>query len=260
MQGIESTNKEIINHTQVNREPMLLKGACKGWKAFGKWNLNFLREKFGDKQVPVRVFKKDHTEHTLGKVLLRRYIDYIENRNNFKDRYYLADWEISKNFRSLLDDFENPSFFENDLIDHLPDFLQFRRTWIFLGHPEVFTPIHRDAYSTSAWLAQIYGTKRVRIISPEYRPLSDTLFTDQTLLCDKGTFWEFTLHPGDILYIPANYPHEIRNEEVNLMLTRNFLEEPYLDDYLKAQEQRYEKILKKIGCMRSSTLDKKEKL
>lgn len=240
------------NISYPGRAPFVIKNAFPDWPATKKWTLDFFNKEYGSRLVPVRVFRKDAADHVFGRVSLRKYLEYLKERDTHPDRYYLADWEISQDFKPLMQDFIAPEVFGRDLIDDLPAAYRFRRTWIFIGHPEVHTPIHRDAYSTSAWLAQIQGKKRVRIIAPLEGELPESLFSGNVeKCCGQSGYWDICLEQGDLLYIPANFPHEIRNQEINLMLTKNFLEKPYVNQYLDHFEAKFRGLLNRIPQLKS---------
>ena len=214
------------------RAPYVAKGLTASWPALRSWSIDDFRNRFANRKVPVRICAQMTEPYKSGRLMLGQYVDYLRGKLKHDALLYVADWEISGTFPELVEETRPLSVFEPDLMDGLPSELQFPRLWIFLGHPQVYTPLHIDPYSTSAWLTMFEGSKTVRISEP-------FSFEPETSLFDEPPtdvrIWETTLAKGDTLYVPGRFPHEIRNPEPNLMLTKNFLEDYCQREFLETR-------------------------
>lgn len=229
-----------------NKEPIVIENLADNWPAMHKWSLEYFGLHFGQRLVPARFFESPGQTYKSVAIKLADYINYLTGKDFYNKRLYVADWEISKDFKTLLSDFTIPDLFEEDFLNNFPDFCQFRRTWIFLGHPGVHTPCHVDAFATSAFITQIFGHKQLRIASPE-EPVVNSLYEN---VDPHVSFWEVTLKRGDTLYIPGKFPHEIKNLDVNLMVTKNFLEKLNAMNSLEIFANKYQDMIDKIANLK----------
>jgi hypothetical protein len=83
--------------------------------------------------------------------------------------------------------------------------------------------MHQDIFSTHTWLAQLRGLKIWRLCAP---PTLDSLsgpavdaFGTEELGC---AVYGATLSPGDVIYLPPNWWHQVRNESSTLAISGNF--------------------------------------
>ncbi|MFZ3470950.1 cupin-like domain-containing protein [Streptomyces sp. 4.24] len=230
--------------------PVVIRGLHAPWRARGLWTTEFFRREYGPTPVPVRNYPAgSEYDYTLDHTTLGDFLDYWENTPAdtalARDRQYLAEWNFVRDCPGLLDDFDIPEIFSEDCIERLPEQVRFGRMWLFFGEPGCSTGLHRDTFSTSAWLAVLSGSKTLRLVTPEaggkLRP-GDGLWSaasyDEVLRPAGAVVHEVTLRAGDTLYIPGDWYHEVRNPERNLMLTANFVEERRLLSFLSQFETR----------------------
>ena len=109
---------------------------------------------------------------------------------------------------------------------HRPDF-----HWLFIGGASSITPLHVDPSGTHAWLTQIHGRKRFILFPPcdlpklqkatgsGFKPLSE-------ILAESVTPLEIVLNPGDTLFVPAHWPHQVECIDDSISVTWNFLGQP----------------------------------
>lgn len=248
-------NLDIENFSKhfLAKKPVKIRGLTEFWPAKHKWNAAFFRERYGELIVPVRKYQAAAYEKIHMK--LATYLDYWNRRENLapeEDRLYLADWEISRQKTPLTEDFSTPNYFDQDLLNTLPKELKFGRTWIFIGHPEVSTPLHQDTFSTSAWLAMMQGSKVIRLVPPQYGDAfneKSSLFEESTLkrLFEQNIpVFEVIIEAGDTLYIPGKWFHEVRNRDNNIMLTQNFLDKWNFLNFSVDFEEKFNQPVKKI--------------
>lgn len=246
-------NMDDFSNNFLAKKPIKILGLTDLWPAQQKWNEQFFREMYGELIVPVRKYQTSTYEKIHMK--LASYLDYwtsIDNLNSVQDHLYLADWEISRQQTPLLKDFSTPIYFHSDLLNELPKELKFGRTWIFIGHPHVYTPLHQDTFSTSAWLTMMQGSKIIRLVPPQYGVSlnkNSSLFEKTTLdsLSEKNIpIFDVTIEEGDTLYIPGKWFHEVRNVNKNIMLTQNFLDKWNFLNFTVEFEEKFNQPVKKI--------------
>ncbi|MGW6704163.1 cupin-like domain-containing protein [Streptomyces sp. NPDC054956] len=231
-------------------EPVVVRGLQDQWRARDLWTTEFFRRRYGELPVPIRNYTAgSEYDYTLSETTLSDFLDYWEKTPADTaldgDRQYLAEWNFVRDCPALLEDFTIPEIFSDDCIERLPEQVRFGRMWLFFGEPGCSTGLHRDTFSTSAWLAVLSGSKRLRLVAPEAgRALraGDGLWSqasyDEVLRPAGAVLHEVTLRAGDTLYIPGDWFHEVRNPERNLMLTANFVEERKLLTFLSQFETR----------------------
>lgn len=83
-----------------------------------------------------------------------------------------------------------------------------------------FSPIHVDPYGMQGWMYLIFGRKRWRLYPRHQIPLLydmtfKTLYhrtkhaSEQFPLLGMADYWEGELGPGELLFFPAGWPHEV---------------------------------------------------
>ncbi|MFD3512471.1 cupin-like domain-containing protein [Streptomyces sp. NPDC058657] len=255
MTEIPITPLRVLDASSVStvediQEPVVIRGLQTGWPALELWNAEYFRHRYGDHTVQVREYESgEEYTYEYAQLPLADVLEFWENSpvdpESTGPRKYLAGWNFVRDCPELLEDFRVPGIFSQDCIDRLPEQVRFGRMWLFFGEPGCSTGIHTDTFSTSAWLAVLQGTKSVRFVGPEahaeWRP-TDSMWSQDTydeVIRDTGQpLYEVTLRPGDTLYIPADWFHEVRNPERNIMLTANFAEEGRLLSFLDQFETR----------------------
>ncbi|KJH46199.1 JmjC domain protein [Dictyocaulus viviparus] len=157
----------------------------------------------------------------------------------------LVQNRIRKKTKDLLNDYEVPPIFRDDLFEILdrnskrPPY-----RWIVIGPARSGTNIHIDPLGTSAWNSLIYGHKRWVLIHPDtpkelvripksaqgvHPKESITWFmTVYKRICDgdwpfdKYPVLELRQNPGETLFVPCGWWHVVINEDITIAITQNF--------------------------------------
>lgn len=230
--------------------PTVFTGLQDTWLARERWTPTRLAEHHGHLPVAERRYAPgDAYEYTIADTTLGDYLAHWSSTDPdpalTRTRRYLAEWNFARDAPGLLDDFAVPAPFAEDWIDRLPEQVRFGRMWLFFGEPGCHTGLHRDTFSTSAWLAVLSGHKVLRFVSPEatgaLRP-GDSLWDADALArvdaAPGGQTHEVVLRAGETLYIPGDWYHEVRNPVRNLMVTANFVEQHKVLTFLAQFEAR----------------------
>jgi len=229
----------------------------------------------GDSQV-LRTYDKNATGKMWGgmqtvdgpKQGITTFGDYVDAVHKGQD-LYLHDAGIDSLCPELLNDLRAPKYFQIDLQKQLPDAIRNRHKCnttsnggpthpgIFLGESKSITGLHIDSRATRFWMAVLSGTKTFRLVNPRYIDSLAPLYSPNPngILLNVDLFapdeqrnpslrdlevLEFTMHPGDIIFIPEGWPHQVRNEERSIAVSYNFIDmatlaghEKYLENSVK---------------------------
>ncbi|MEH2178699.1 cupin-like domain-containing protein [Nostoc sp.] len=210
-------------------KPVIITDAMKDWAAMKKWTFDFFKSECGGIEC---VVKKDNMK-TEAVMTIADYIDYITVSNSDR-RLYLANWFISYHPK-LLEDFKEPIYFPNWL-QRLPRNLlrkyELDNPELFIGHKDTSVGFHKDPNNGSAWLGMIRGSKQIVLFTPDQEEfLYDgrvNVFNpdlDKFPMYVKTTPVEVILKSGEILYIPPNWWHHVKNLEDSIALGSLLLNE-----------------------------------
>ena len=199
--------------------PVVLTGAARVMPAFERWTDEYLKAVLGDSPTLVRL-----VDGRFARMPASSFIDYLSGPERFpssRGPVYLTDFYIHPTF----DDPVRERLAE-DVFCPLP------RTgphaeWISLyaGPAGTGTPIHQDVFATNTWLAQLRGEKIWRLCAPgALARESVDAFGDDDLGCDV---YEVVLTPGDVIYLPPDWWHQVRNRTASLALSGNFCSIPH---------------------------------
>ena len=216
---LEAPTREYFEENYLMRnKPVILTGVGSQWPAVTKWNPDYLKQVAGDSYIQVHF--DDHGDfhrwyHRPGgrvdKVMtLGEFIDLLL-AEPYDQRYYMTEHELHLVSRELLQDID------------LGGYLDRPHPLLFLGR-DTFMPLHFHS-GTEAVLCQLYGKKSITLYSPDQYSLlypapwysNNPLFSpidprDPNVLerfprFERAVPLQFTLEPGEILFIPVHWWH-----------------------------------------------------
>ncbi|CAK9020713.1 6-bisphosphatase [Durusdinium trenchii] len=154
--------------------------------------------------------------------LLGAYLESLSHSIPPEQLPYLRGWYYERDAPWLAEDLWQQGDFHRLPKRHHPDF-----HWLFLGAAGAKTPLHVDPSTTHAWLTQLSGRKRFTLFPPQelQRLRSDQKFRClEEILRDKEVKpLEVILEPGDTIFVPMHWAHEVVCLEDSVSLTWNFL-------------------------------------
>lgn len=219
------------------RRPVVLTDATARWPARERWSFEFFRREYG--RVDVRVGTLFDKQETLP---LGKYLDGMAGERELpRSRsglpLYLEGWYFLRGERELADDYFVPACMGPDWFARF--FRKRLYSWsgeILIGPAGAFTKLHVDSHGTPGWLAQLVGRKRWVLAPPEdlahaFRGRKERAggypgLEHESLLRDERTrdvrYWTATIGPGDLIYVPGNWYHQVTILEDSISLTHNF--------------------------------------
>jgi hypothetical protein len=212
--------------------PVALTGLVDDWEASRLWSRSFFVERYGDHPVVVR----NSVDYEDKRVLpLRAYFEDMENGGP-TSAFYLKDWIFEDELPELRSHFEPPDYFRS-ITARLP-WPKWR--WIFIGPPRTASHLHVDFLNTSAWNAVFSGRKRWIFFRPEdarflYRGAVDAFEPDleRFPLFAQARPLVYEQRAGEVIFTPPGWWHAVRNEEITIALSENFINYTNLRNYLR---------------------------
>ena len=216
--------------------PVILKGMLRGWPAFGRWSPDFLEAQFADQRVQLAVSDRggfDYTAPRTEEMSFAEAAALIRADSPDADRhYYLLKQNIPANFPTLVDDLQVP--------DLIGDRRRITSVNLWFGGAGNLTPLHYDRANN--FLAQFYGRKHLTLFAPDqFDYLYPALDSDRPhvskaniLAPDEEAFpllrqaqpLEGVLEPGDVLYMPPFWWHQVHSLDQSISV--NFWWLPHL--------------------------------
>ncbi|KAA0163495.1 hypothetical protein FNF31_02889 [Cafeteria roenbergensis] len=223
--------------------PVLIGGVVDKWPAAVNWEPERL-----SKRLRHRMFKcgEDDDGHAV-KIKLKYFNRYMATTRD-DSPLYIFDSAFTKDDRckKLMDDFEVPPQFPEDLFQLSGDSRRPPYRWFLMGPRRSGTCLHIDPLATSAWNALVRGRKRWVLFPPDadvplvrgkvdgiVRSGEDDEAVDYFALhlpriLEKGGGAEamgciqFVQHPGETLFVPSGWWHAVLNLDDTVAITQNF--------------------------------------
>lgn len=226
---IENPSNESFQSTYVKRQPAVLKGFDIG-PCSEKWIPEYLAEKGGDREVKIHVSKTAQMDF-INKNFIYRSLPFCElvkrasreKQENFfieeTEKYYLRALgdnprkdiaDIRQQFPELAEDIHFPEFYPEE---------KFFSSVFRIASPGLQLWTHYDVMDN--FLIQVQGKKRVVLFSPKSVSFMymngdksevldiDNVDSNKYLLFSKAERFEVLLEPGDVLFIPALWFHNV---------------------------------------------------
>ncbi|MEH1835958.1 MAG: cupin-like domain-containing protein [Nostoc sp.] len=206
-------------------EPVLIKENITNWAALNKWSWDYLKKLAGERTVRLVLGNREHNLTKFREMKLVEYIDkYLAYENECKEKLYLKEFDLFKEFPQLKADVDYQSFFPWYV---RPD----KFAWI--GEKGAITGLHHDIFDN--FLAQVYGRKKLYLfaykdIPKDYRSdkfdygarvsLINAFNPDYERFPLFKTVEPFVVElvPGDVLYIPKGWWHQVKSLDATISI------------------------------------------
>ena len=187
------------------------------WPAYKKWNLDYIKDIAGDKEVPLYddrpVNYKDGFNEPHAKMKLSEYIDLLKRKPT---KYRIFLWNIFREVPALQNDYALPNF-GLKLLKTMP--------MLFFGGTNSHTFMHYDIDFSNIFHFHFEGKKQCILFDQKQSKFlykiphslivrEDIDFSNPDLkkwsALKKAKGWECELNHGEILYMPEGYWHYMR--------------------------------------------------
>lgn len=214
--------------------PVVIEGLLDGSGAFERWDLTYLRERIGQRRIPVEIPQRKNIfgDPANGGVqyewtTFSEFLDDVEHRPPTAPRRYLAQLDFQKAFPELEPDLPKPACL---------DYIYCAKTAMWIGAGNQVTPLHYDMYDNIMFMIQ--GRKTWTLVSPEETPNVyprgfPSAFYSQVDVenPDLRQFPAFAdAHPlvvelerGDALFVPGGWWHHVRSHGLNIAVNTMWL-------------------------------------
>ncbi|AVI50834.1 cupin [Pukyongia salina] len=211
------TREDFLKNYFKPQKPVIIERFIEDWPAYHKWNLDYMAEVAGEKEVPLYddrpVDYKDGFNEPHARMKMRDYIALLK-REPTKYRIFL--WNILKEIPQLQEDYKWPDFGLR-LMKGLP--------MLFFGGENSYTFMHYDIDLANIFHFHFHGKKQVILFDQDQNDYlykiphslitrEDINFADPdlekwpALKMAKGFIGN--LEHGNVLYMPEGYWHYMR--------------------------------------------------
>lgn len=211
------TKEDFIKNYYKPQKPLVMERFITGWPAYKKWNLDYIKDIAGDKEVPLYddrpVNYKDGFNEPHAKMKLSEYIDLLKRKPT---KYRIFLWNIFREVPALQNDYALPNF-GLKLLKTMP--------MLFFGGTNSHTFMHYDIDFSNIFHFHFEGKKQCILFDQKQSKFlykiphslivrEDIDFSNPDLkkwpALKKAKGWECELNHGEILYMPEGYWHYMR--------------------------------------------------
>lgn len=206
--------------------PCILRGIATAWPALHKWSFAYLSELAPALPIDLVVGNRELNGTRFVSSTLGEYLIGLERPKQDANPLYLKEFDFLKKFPHLKNDLRAEEIFpRNALVG----------SSVWIGPANAHTGLHYDFLHNIAMLMR--GHKRFYLASPgtvekigkvsskfdRWAKLSQVSIKDVASrdIVD-GELYEVDLFPGDALYVPAGWWHEVINIEPSILLSGFF--------------------------------------
>jgi hypothetical protein len=202
--------------------PVVLTDAIRSWPACARWSPENFRARLGDVEVEAMIGRNadPHCDRDLVRYCTRltmaELVDRVLAAGVTNDVYLIAHNNnmLRPELHCLLDDLApDPMVFDPVRLKSAVS--------LWFGPAGTLTPLHHDG--TNILFCQIYGRKRVVLVAPEESALFDEADGFYARHDPESGDWpserafrSVELQPGEALFIPAGWWHQLRALDVSI--------------------------------------------
>jgi hypothetical protein len=217
--------------------PVVLAGEMAGWPALDRWTPEYLKHVVGSREVEVQAnraadedFERNMTAHR-SHMPFDAFIDRISAPNAGND-VYLTAWNSASNAEALSPLQADLGSLDKLLIGGEVGQGATSQGMMWIGPAGTFTPLHHDL--TNNLLLQIRGRKMVLLVEPadtdrlyndhhvysRIRDLTEPGLVDRFPKLEGLRVHQVLLTPGEALFIPLGWWHQVRALDFSVSITR----------------------------------------
>ena len=231
------TLPEFFEKYVVGSRPLVLTDVARDWPALRRWSPQDLRERFGHLDVEIQAERSADPNYEVNKLAHKRrvrlsdFVDLVLAGGATNDYYLTANNEMlaRPEFAPILADIGSlPAFCDRSQLA--------QRASFWFGPAGTVTPLHHDTLMLCH--TQIVGRKRWRFISPLQTPLLYNHFDvyspvdidrpdlNRYPLFSQATVLEVVVEPGETVFLPLGWWHQVTALDVSLSFSFSNLAVP----------------------------------
>ncbi|WP_158080867.1 cupin-like domain-containing protein [Pelomonas sp. KK5] len=236
------SREELLERYVKGCRPVVLQDVAEDWPAMRRWSPQDLSERFGQLEVDVQLGRNSDALFEQNKASLRKrmrvaeFVERVVQGGETNDHYLTANDEMLRRpeFLPLLADIGRmPPLCDPALLPTAAS--------LWFGPGGTHTPLHHD--KLMLFHTQVLGRKRWRFISPLQTPLLynrmgvfspinlDAPDYERYPLLRRATVLETVLEPGDTLFLPLGWWHQVSSLELSMSFSYTNLDVPNEFDY-----------------------------
>jgi hypothetical protein len=227
------SSDEFLDRYYAANRPVILTGEMSGWPALAKWTPDYLKRAVGAKTIEFQGDRSNGDRFEIHKDAHRRempfdqFIDLVSQPGAGNDAYLTA-YNSARNTEAI-------SMLHPDL--GFPDKFLSRDVeqpngMMWIGPAGTLTSLHHDL--TNNLIAQVVGRKRLLLLPAsevgklynhlhvfsEISDLEDPALTlAQFPRLEHARFTEVTLMPGEMIFMPLAWWHQVRSVDFSVTIT-----------------------------------------
>ncbi|MBW4487889.1 MAG: cupin-like domain-containing protein [Trichocoleus desertorum ATA4-8-CV12] len=224
------SREEFLAKYYATNTPVILTGMMADWPALSSWTPEFLKTNYGQAEVQIQFGRsldpnyEINTNQYKRTIKLSEYADMVVEGGESNDYYMVAN---------------NGNLEREDLKSLFNDFIMFPEllnpastkgsVFFWFGPAGTVTPLHHDPMNLM--MAQVYGRKRWRLISPAATPLVyndigvfsrvdlENIDYEKYPLFKDVQIIETVLEPGEVIFVPVGWWHQVKGLDVSISLS-----------------------------------------
>jgi len=220
---------EFLERYYAANRPVIFTKLMEDWPALGRWNPEYFKTVYGDTLVEVMTGRSQDPRYEINchahkhEIRFADYVDMVTAVAESNDYYLVANngFLDRPEMKPLLEDIR--------FCEELDPARTASRVHFWFGPSGTVTPLHHDVMNII--LAQVYGRKRVLLISPDqshrlYNEVGVYSEVDPESPNDKKhplfrdvQMLEVVLEPGEALFLPVGWWHHVRALDVSITVT-----------------------------------------
>ncbi len=238
---------EFVASYLIPNRPVVIEDAVSRWPASARWNAAYFRDRFGDLTVSLQ----GRWVEEVATVRLGDYLDALTTNDTapasafgpdrvvpyLRSTHARGDDFSGRVLATLHADWARPYFLPAHgylrplVLRSDPTRRRHPHFGVYISPRGAVTRLHVDGSETDAILCQFRGTKRFYLIAPDQRhrlPAAGDRAAPCLASADAPDFGdaevlEAVVGPGDCIFMPRSWAHEVYTLEASVSLTYNFL-------------------------------------
>jgi hypothetical protein len=225
------SSAEFLERYYAANRPVILLDEMSEWPALGRWTARYLRERIGGAMIEYQGDRTDDARFEMYKDAHRRemafdaFIDLIMRPDAGNDAYMTA-YNSARNASAIA-----PLHADLGTLDKFLAYAPGQLSgMIWIGPAGTVTSLHHDL--TNNLIAQVVGRKRLRIVAAadvariynHHHVFSEITDLDAADLDRHPALrglhiYDVTLSPGEIIFMPIGWWHEVRALDFSVTMT-----------------------------------------